>query len=228
MTPHLPEFSLFAIACFLPAAHAQVRYTDDFRHGLAQWVVELEKGGSVAARDGILSIEVRAGCTVWLRPELTSPVEIQYEARMIQAGGPNDRVSDLNAFWMATDARSPADFFAVHRSGRFADYNQLRAYYVGQGGNYNTTTRFRRYVGDPVERPLLPQDDRTAPLLQPNVWQEVHLVADGSRIQYYAAGKLVFDFHDPAPYTRGRFGFRTTFSHLEVRSFRIARPRAGH
>ena len=131
--------------------------------------------------------------------------------------------NDLNAFWMATDARSP-DFFAVKRTGKFADYNQLRAYYVGQGGNSNTTTRFRRYVGDPVERPLLPEHDRKEPLLQPNVWQQVELVAMGNRIQYYAGGKLIFDFNDPAPYTHGWFGFRTTFSHVEIRNFQIARP----
>ena len=222
----MSRIPLLTLACLLSTTRAQALYTDDFHHGLGQWVVEWEKGGNVAARGGVLSIDVPAGCTVWFKPELAGPVEIQYQARMVQAGGPNDRVSDLNAFWMATDARSPSDFFSVKRSGRFADYNQLRAYYVGQGGNYNTTTRFRRYVGDTVERPLLPQYDRTAPLLQPNVWQELRLVADGSRIQYYAAGRLVFDFHDPAPYTRGRFGFRTTFSHVELRGFRILRPRA--
>jgi hypothetical protein len=151
-------------------------------------------------------------------------VVIQYEARMVRAGGPNDRVSDLNAFWMATDARSPGDFFAAKRSGKFADYNQLRAYYVGQGGNSNTTTRFRRYVGDPVLRPLLPEHDLKAPLLEANVWQQVRLAAMGNRIRYYANGKLLFDFDDPAPYTRGRFGFRTTDSHIEIRNFQVRRP----
>ena len=45
--------------------------------------------------------------------------------------------------------------FAQARSGAFADYNDLLTYYVGLGGNRNTTTRFRRYIGDPVLRPLL-------------------------------------------------------------------------
>src|SRR5579872_2417880 len=165
------------LAGLLPAI-AQTLYRDDFRHGLDRWVVELEKGGRVEARDGVLSIDVPAGCTIWFRPELSGAVEIRYEARMVRAGAKNDRVSDLNAFWMATDARS-ADFFEVPRSGRFADYNQLRAYYVVQGGNSNTTTRFRRYVGDPELRPLLPQHDLKTPLLEPNVWQEVRLAAKG-------------------------------------------------
>src|SRR5579863_10072302 len=105
--------------------------TDPFT-SLRQWTSEQEQPGKVEARNGVLSVDVPAGCTVWFRPELSGPVLIQYEARMVQAGGPNDRVSDLNAFWMAADSRSPQDLFATRRSGRFADYNQLRTYYVGQ------------------------------------------------------------------------------------------------
>ena len=208
-----------------PFTQGRSLFTEEFRDGLARWSAELELPGKVKARSGVLTIDVPAGCTLWFRPELRGAVSIQYEARLVQAGGPNDRVSDLNAFWMATDARSPDDLFATSRSGKFSDYNQLRAYYVGQGGNSNTTTRFRRYIGDAAERPLLPEHDlRNAEvLLQPNVWQTVQLVALGKRIQYYRNGRLIFDFLDDAPYTRGRFGFRTTDSHLEVRNFRVYR-----
>lgn len=200
-------------------------FTDDFREGLARWTTELETPGKVEAQNGVLTIDVSAGCTLWFRPELWGAVSIQYEARMVQAGEPNDRVSDLNAFWMATDARSPNDLFATRRSGKFSDYNQLRTYYVGQGGNSNTTTRFRRYIGDAVDRPLLPEHDlrNAGVLLQPNVWQTVQLVALGNRIQYYRDGRLIFDFLDDAPYTRGHFGFRTTASHVELRNFRVDR-----
>jgi hypothetical protein len=202
-------------------------FAENFRGGLAHWISELEKPGMVEARDGKLSVDVPAGCTIWFRPELRSPVMIEYDARMVREGGPNDRVSDLNAFWMAIDARSPDHLFAAKRSGKFSDYNQLRAYYVGQGGNSNTTTRFRRYIGDAVERPLLPEHDLRSPdvLLQPNMWQTVQLVALGNRIQYYRDGRLIFDFFDAAPYTRGHFGFRTTFSHVELRNFRVYRIR---
>ena len=189
-------------------------FSDDFTHRLANWTIELEKPGVVEAKGGILTMDVPAGCTVWLRRELHGAVFIEYEATLIRRGGPNDRVSDLNCFWMASDTRK-------RRSGAFADYNTLRAYYVGHGGNGNTTTRFRRYIGDPVLRPLLPEHDLKAPLLEPNVPMKIRLVADGSRIQYSCDGRVIFDFHDPAPYTRGRFGFRTTFSHLEIRNFRV-------
>jgi hypothetical protein len=208
-----------------PFTQGQRLFTEDFRGGLARWTSELEKPGKVETRGGVLTVDVPAGCTLWFRPELHGAVMIQYQARMVKAGGPNDRVSDLNAFWMATDARSPDDLFATSRSGQFSDYNQLRAYYAGQGGNSNTTTRFRRYIGDAADRPLLPEHDlRSAGvLLQPNVWQTVQLVALGNRIQYYRDGRLIFDFSDPAPYTHGRFGFRTTASHVQLRNFRVYR-----
>ena len=205
----------------LPAA-AQLLHADDFAN-LDNWLPELEAPGTIQARNGVLTIDVPAGCTLWFKPELTGPLSIEYQARMIQRGGPNDRVSDLNCFWMATDARSPADLFATHRTGQFADYDQLLTYYVGQGGNSNTTTRFRRYVGTRDLRPLLPAHDLSDRrfLLQPNVTQSIQLIADGGHIQYLRDGKLIFDFHDPAPYTHGRFAFRTTHSHIEFRRFRV-------
>jgi hypothetical protein len=113
--------------------------SDDFQDGLGQWNVELEKGGSVVADHGILDIDVPAGATVWFKPLLKGPLKMQYRAMAVSAGGLNDRVSDLNCFWMARDSRNPDDLFAVKRSGKFADYNQLLTYYVGLGGNGNTT-----------------------------------------------------------------------------------------
>jgi len=204
---------------------AKTLYTDTFTHGLGRWRAELEKPGVVEAKNGLLRLDVPAGATVWFRPELREPVMIEYEATLISRGGPNDRVSDLNCFWMATDARSPKDLFATARSGAFADYNQLRAYYVGQGGNGNTTTRFRRYIGDRELRPLLPEHDLSdaAVLLKANTVHTVRLVAAAGRIQYWSNGKLLFDVRDPAPYTRGHFGFRTTYNHLEIRNFRVYR-----
>jgi hypothetical protein len=92
-------------------------------------------------------------------------------------------------------------------------------------GNTNTTTRFRRYIGDPQLRPLWPEHDLASAqaLLQPNVTQKIQLVANRGRIQHYHDGNLIFDFQDRAPYTRGHFTLRTTFSHIEVRDFRVYR-----
>ena len=200
-------------------------YADDFDHGTAQWSAELEAGGSVAAADGALSIDVPAGATVWFKPEITGPVRIEYEATVVSRGGPNDRVSDLNCFWMAQDSRSPGNLFGWKRTGKFADYNPLLTYYAGVGGNTNTTTRFRRYVGDPVLRPLRAQDDLRDPadLLVANAPQRITLVADGALIQFHRDGKKLFEMNDPQPYTRGWFAFRTTHSHLLIRHFRVYR-----
>ncbi len=198
---------------------------DDFREGLAQWRTELAEGGTVAARDGVLEIDVPAGCSVWLAQPLEGPVLISYEATAVSAGGPNDRVSDLNCFWMADDARSPGDLFATPRTGVFADYDQLRCYYVGFGGNANTTSRFRRYIGERGNRPLRPEHDLSGAenLLVPNSAQRIQIVAAGGVIGFYHNGRRLFAYEDPAPYTRGGFAFRTVKSHLRIRDFRVHR-----
>ncbi|HEX4056016.1 MAG TPA: DUF6250 domain-containing protein [Tepidisphaeraceae bacterium] len=198
-------------------------YRDDFDKDSGQWSSELENGGAVEIAGGRLDIDVPAGATVWFKPVLHGPVLIQYEATVISAGGPNDRVSDLNCFWMARDSRNPADIFAVHRNGRFSDYNQLWTYYVGLGGNGNTTTRFRRYIGDPVQRPLRPEHDLRGSenMITANESQRIQLVACGSIIQYCRDGRRLFDVADAHPYTSGWFALRTTKNHLQVRNFRI-------
>ena len=200
-------------------------FSDDFTSGAANWTSELEAGGKVEAAGGALTIDVPAGATVWFKPILEGPVLIEYEATVVNRGGPNDRLSDLNCFWMARDSRAPKNLFGWKRSGKFADYNPLLTYYSGVGGNTNTTTRFRRYVGDPILRPLRPGDDLrdAADLLVANTPQKIALVADASLIQFYRDGKKLFEMDDPQPYTSGWFAFRTTHSHLIIRGFRVFR-----
>jgi len=194
---------------------------DDFANA-ENWVLEAEQPATVVARDGVLDIDTPAGLTLWFKHGLAGPVAIEFEATAVAAGGPNDQVSDLNVFWMATnrDGSSPISPF---RGGRFESYNDLRTYYVGQGGNRNTTTRFRRYIGDPVQRPLLPEHDLSAPdvLLVANQPQRITLIANQSHIEYRRDGRSLFAFEDPAPYTSGWFALRTTKSHLRIRHLRI-------
>jgi hypothetical protein len=203
-------------------------YSDDFNHGIAQWRVEMEKPGTVTAKDGVLDIDVPAGVTVWFKQALDGPVMISYDATMISAGGPNDRVSDLNSFWMATDPASPEDIFAHPRNGAFAGYNSLHLYYVGLGGNGNKTTRFRRYIGDTVERPLLTENDLSVVEhpdkgIVANKSQRVTLIADGKLIQYWRDNEKIFEMVDPEPYLKGWFGIRTTKDHMQVRNLRVVR-----
>lgn len=206
----------------------ELLHHDDFTNGLDQWVTELQSGGSVTAKGGVLDVDVPAGATVWFKPELESPVLIEYEATVVMAGGENDRLSDLNCFWMARDSRNRDDLFAVPRNGTFAQYHPLLTYYVGLGGNDNTTTRFRRYIGSPTTRPLLPEHDLRDPadLLVRGQTERIRLVAAGPIVQFYRNDRRVFDFVDNDPYTTGRFAFRTTSSHLRITGFRVYRLKA--
>jgi hypothetical protein len=198
-------------------------HSDDFRHGLDQWHIEAEKPGRISAANGILDIDVPAGVTLWFKPRLEGPVRIEFEATAVAEGGPNDQVSDLNVFWMANNADGEQPVFARQRSGAFAEYNDLLTYYVGLGGNRNTTTRFRRYIGDPANRPILPEHDLSGPavLLAPNHRQTITLIANGQTIEYRRGGERLFLLDDPAPYTQGWFALRTTFSHLRIQRLRI-------
>lgn len=220
--------ALFALASTSHAADAPklgaVIASDDFKAGLAQWTIELEQPGSVRAADGVLDIDVPTGATLWFKHELTAPVAIVFDAIAVSAGGPNDRVSDMNTFWMATNKGGSAPY-TQPRSGKFADYNDLLTYYVGLGGNANTTTRFRRYIGDPVNRPLLPEHDlsKAEALLAPNKKQTIMLIAQGSRIEYWRDGVRLLHYDDRAPYTRGWFAIRTVQSHLRIEGLRVHR-----
>jgi Domain of unknown function (DUF6250) len=209
----------------LPAAGAacgrRLIARDDFRHGLGKWSVELENGGTVEATRGVLRIDVPAGASIWFERLLTGPYEIEYTAVPVSRGGPNDRVSDLNTFWSARDVRSPDDIFATPRSGAFAEYDYLKTYYVGFGGNDNSTTRFRRYVGEPGNRPLI--YDLTAPLLTANRRHHIRQVVNNGTVEYWFNGRLLFDYTDPEPYNSGWFAFRTTWSHLLISDFSVWR-----
>ena len=218
----------WALASCVAAPEPRLLHSDDFVN-LDQWVIEAESPDArVSVRDGILDIDTPRGITLWFRPELTGPVEIEFLATAVSEGGANDQVSDLNVFWMASnrDGSSPLST----RGGRFAEYNDLRTYYVGLGGNRNTTSRFRRYIGDAEVRPLLPEHDLSTPdvLLVPNTKQNITLVADRSTIEHKRDGRTLFQLEDPAPYTRGWFALRTTQSHLRIERLRVRALSAGH
>jgi hypothetical protein len=199
-------------------------HSDDFADA-SHWVLESEEPARVVAREGVLDIDAPAGATLWFRDELTGPVEIEFAATAVSAGGPNDQVSDLNVFWMAHEREGRNPPYVALRGGRFALYDHLLTYYVGLGGNRNTTTRFRRYVGMPGNRPLLPGHDLSGPsvLLAPNQRQTITLIADGRHIEYRRDGRPLFVFEDDAPYTHGWFALRTTFSHLRIENLRVRR-----
>jgi hypothetical protein len=184
----------------------------------ADWRVEAEAPAKITFPHGGIEINTPKGLTLWYRRRLSGAVRISFDAKPIAAGGPNDTVSDLNAFWMAreSDGADP-----MPRSGRFEDYDTLQTYYVGLGGNRNTTTRLRRYIATPGVRPLLPEHDRSDAPLAANRWTHIALIADGAHIAVDRDGLRLFTLTDPAPYTSGWFGLRTTWSHWAFRHIRI-------
>lgn len=185
------------------------------------WSIEQLAGGTVRFTPSAIEIEDAEGCTVWLREKLTAPFEISYEVTAIGRGGPHDRVSDVNCFWLASDPKSP-ERLPLGRTGRFSDYDSLQLYYVGMGGNNNTTTRFRRYIGDGT-KPLLPDHDRVDPamLLTPNHAYQIRITAANGVTEYWRDGERIFSFRDPAPLQSGWFALRTVRSHLVIRNFML-------
>jgi hypothetical protein len=215
--------ALLLAALTAGCASETLRHHDDFRDGLAQWHIEAEKPATVTAHEGVLDIVAPAGITLWFKPRLNGPLRIEFEATAVSEGGPLDEVSDLNVFWMARNADGVEPVFARPRSGVFADYDDLLTYYVGLGGNRNTTSRFRRYVGATGLRPLLAEHDLREPsaLLVPNKKQTITLIADRHAIEYKRDGVTLFRLQDPEPYLQGWFAFRSTRSHLRIEKLRI-------
>lgn len=197
--------------------------TADFAEA-GRWAVEQMPGGTVKFHEGAIEIEDAGGCTVWWREKITAPVAISYTVTVVSKGGPRDRVSDVNCFWMAVDSRSSEPPFAKGnaRSGKFSEYDSLLTYYVGYGGNTNTTTRFRRYDGT-AARPLLPEHDLSAArwLLEPNKPYRIRLVAKDGMAEFWRDGEKVFSYRDPAPLKAGWFALRTVKSHLRVTDFKV-------
>jgi hypothetical protein len=195
---------------------------------LDQWSIEQRPGGTVTVGDRALVMDDAAGCTAWLREKLVAPVVIEYDVTVVAHGGVHDRVSDVNCFWMASDpmAADGCPFAPGHaRSGKFEDYDSLRTYYVGLGGNENTTTRFRRYDGTGA-KPLEPAYDLRAKkfLLEPNRTYHLRLVARDGIAEFWRDGEKIFSFRDPTPLTSGWFAVRTVKSHLEITNLRIHQP----
>lgn len=138
-------------------------------------------------------------------------------------------MSDLNCFWMASDPTYPDNIWKREkwRNGIFLNCYSLQLYYMGYGGNYNSTTRFRRYDGneagiaDPKIRPAIWKEYTDADhLLKANHWYHIKITNEDNRVSYYIDGERLVDFRDAEPLTEGWFGFRTTLSRTRITNFR--------
>lgn len=190
------------------------------------WVMEAESGAArVSFEGGVIDIDTPAGLTLWFKEDLSAPVTISFEVMAVSEGGANDYGSDINAFWMARNSDG-SSILTSARSGAFTDYDTMLSYYVGIGGNRNSTTRMRRYIGTVGDRPLLAGHDRSDPaaLITPNQWTKIRLVAQGNQFAVERDGERLFTYdfaHTAQAYMRGHFGLRTTKSHLRFRNISI-------
>jgi len=188
-------------------------FQDNFDSLSKMWIVETpqHKNSKVFAANGKLVIDVAKGATVWYGKELAGNYIIEYKRKVVVNGGPNSRLSDLNNFWMASDPKN-ANLFT--RTGVFEEYDNLNLYYVGMGGNTNSTTRFRKYVNN--ERRLLKEYKDKAHLLEANREYQIAIVFHNGESRFFVDGEEYFSFKDTAPLSEGYFGIRTTYSHHEI------------
>lgn len=185
----------------------------------SKWTVESESPEyTVTFIDGACEIVAPKGLTLWYNEKLSGDVTIEYDA-VVYDERDEDRLSDLNCFWMATDPKAETVFDKLsERNGVFKNQAQLSLYYVGYGGNHNSTTRFRRYDGNPAPAIISEYTDSDH-LLKPNHWYHIKLVSQGNIVQYWIDGEKIFELNDPLPHKEGWFGFRTTLSRTAIKNF---------
>ena len=217
------KLSVSVLLLTLNGSAAEKTLFSDALDSPSAWFVEQMPGGQVKIGDGKMLIHDAKGCTVWFREKLKAPVSISYDAVVRSSA----RVSDLNCFWMASDPAHPEILFpsVPPRTGAFAEYDSLQLYYVGYGGNSNSTTRFRRYAGH-GNKPLLPEHDlKSKPfLLEPDHIYHIEITARDGVAKFSRDGQEIFSFKDPQPLTAGWFGFRTVDSEIQITHFRISEP----
>ncbi|RZT10323.1 hypothetical protein SAMN05216319_1220 [Duganella sp. CF402] len=216
-TNAVAQWGLGAIGMMALEAQAADRtlVRDDFaRFDPRAWAAEAEAGNAATAayvERGALVLNAQRGLTVWLRRQLIGHYEISFTRTVLA----DARLSDLNFFW---EAQLPAGFT---QSGKLEEYDKLRLFYAGIGGNNNSTTRFRYYDGS-GERKLL--QEYTAPeyLLKAGRPYRIRIAVDARGTRLYVDDKEIFSAPGPV-LGGGYFGLRTTQSRQTVERFMVQR-----
>ena len=194
------------------------------------WQVESESPEyKVSFKGDTCEILSPKGLTLWRKEKIQQGMTVEYDACVADEGKTGDRLSDMNAFWLASDPHAKDIWTrAAWRSGIFTRCYTLQMYYLGYGGNYNSTTRFRRYNGDETgvddatRRPaILKEYTDKDHLLKANHWYHVKIESTiTSRTRFYIDGECIVDYLDPQPLENGWFGFRTTLSRTRITNFK--------
>ena len=167
------------------------------------WFIEAhDPATTVTEHDGMFDITTPKGFTMWYDSPLEGNYRITYRAMLPKKGGACDRASDLNCFWGASDPDYPDDLYAnaAWRKGIFQHYKTLKLFYVGYGGNYNTTTRFRKYYGG---------------------GPAVHDSMRDGRSIFSVNGKKLFEYALAPGEADGYFGLRLLSNHCFIKDFKV-------
>lgn len=200
---------------------------------IRNWKIEDESRAlQVTEHSDTLELVVPGGLTMWYNQRLTGDYEINYDICMIMKGGKHDRLSDLNCFWAANDPKHPDDLFSRSqwRNGIFKNYNTLNLFYVGYGGNHNSTTRFRRYngeyygVADDKVKPLLAEYTDPQNLLTPNQWYHIRIKVANGTTTYSVNGRELFHYSITGNEGDGHFGLRLLQNHVLFANFNVSAP----
>lgn len=218
IAPRLPDGSLPENGFM---QRRKIIYYDDFSTLLdkTRWIAEVEpsEGSLVYTNNRSLILDTRKGVTLWLNKYLDGNLEIEFDREVLVDGGRNDRLSDMNMFWMATEKKYRKPFA---RKGVFEQYDSLSLYYAGIGGNTNSTSRFRKYEGD-GRKTLIREYTDQPHLLVKNREYHIRIIVKNRSTSLWLNDECYFYFTDPYPLTGGYFGFRSTWSRQVIKNFKV-------
>ncbi len=209
---------------FAPNQIKELLLEEDFCPASARhWIVETDAAAGqtlVSFDQGRLDAQSTAGYTVWLKQEFSGNYGIEYTVDFILDGAAHERLSDLNCFWSASDPQQPDDFFhSSAKRGTFASYNPLQLYYLGYGGNDNTTTRFRKYCGR--HKDVITEYTDKKHLLTPGCSYQMRLEMSGDSVRFFVNGEQIVHYQDQQRYPKGYFAFRSIRSHVQISQLRV-------
>lgn len=218
-----------------PLQDQQLLALGKFSEWQSHWEEESELPARIRylAADSSLDIIAPKGFTLWYKKPFQGDLTFSYQVRARSGTDSLNRCSDLNCFWMASDPLHPDSIFArkAFRGGVFGKSYSLSMYYLGFGGNGNTTTRFRKYDGDyeafllGKKRPeVLKEYTDSIHLIKPDHWYTVVISIRDGLVKCWWDNELLILYPDAQPLKKGWFGFRTTQNHFQVRNFTVSKP----
>ncbi|MFC2076686.1 DUF6250 domain-containing protein [candidate division KSB1 bacterium] len=195
-------------------------FQDDFALDLRYWWWE---GGEPKIDDGELCLDGRGPSILWCRIPFRGKISIEYTARAILGLGGNDRLSDLNFYWMTSHRSKQMDvqqFFESRSAGELDPDGNYRAYRLENGGDDNRVTRLVRFDPDSGRTVLVEYRDRNL-LLEPNQDYRYRLLIGYWLLEVYRDDELVLRIDDPNLITPGYFGLASQDSHVHFDNVRV-------